>query len=79
MTFLNILCRVCAGFVHSFVQGLFACKSPIFRASRYFVHGVTVPRVRMRAGACVYAHTRTHARIRVCTNRAHSAHFPIFL
>ena len=74
MTFLNILCRVCAWFVHSFVQGLFACKSPIFRASRYFVHGVhsnartyACGRVRVCAHTHTYAYTRMHKPCTLCT------------
>ena len=54
MTFLEFLCRVCAGSVHGFVQGLLDCNSLIFQAFKHFVHGV-----RIHAHMCVYAYAKT--------------------
>lgn len=76
MTFSNVLCRVCVWFVYSFVQGLFACKSQIFQASRYFVHCVHSDARTYACGrVCVCAHTHTCAYTRMhkpCTFGTHS-------
>ena len=88
MTFSAFLCRVCERSEHGFVHGLFECENVIFQALKHFVHGVhtnarTYMRKRVRvyahAHTCAHMHTRTHARICVCIDRAHSAHFPLFL
>ena len=66
MTFLEFLCRVCAGSVHGFVQGLLDCNSLIFQALKHFVHGV---HSNARTYACrrvrVCAHTHTCAYMRM--------------
>lgn len=76
MTFWKFLCRVCAGSVRSFVQGLFECASLIFQALRHFVHGVhsnarTYACERVRV--CAHTHTGAHMRMhKPCTPCTHS-------
>lgn len=76
MTFLEFLCRVCAGFVRSLVQGLKERESPIFRSLNDFVHGVhTNARTYASRRVRVCAHTHTCAYMRMqkpCTPCTHS-------
>lgn len=74
MTILNLLCRVCAGFVHGFVQGFSECKSLIFQTLKHFVHGVHgIARtyacgcVRVCAHTHTCAYTRMHKPCTLCT------------
>lgn len=76
MIFLEFLCRVCAGSVHSFVRGLSQHENLFFQALKHFVHGVhsnarTYAYRRVRA--CVHTHMRAYMRMhKPCTPCTHS-------
>lgn len=76
MTFWEFLCRVCAGSVRSFVQGLSEHENLIFQALKHFVHSVhsnarTYAYRRVRV--CVHTHMRVYMRMhKPCTPCTHS-------